>query len=163
MPNPNANAPMGSQSPQPDTQTLIVLLGSLMPLLQRMQVQMATMPLLSPDQRAWSQGNFGVQNSLIDHQAAVSFVEDVTTDALRNLSAYLETHAEQRSELAPCLAVVTQAERSLAVRDYANAFELIWQAYRLVAAARLANPQLPPVRASGQAGAASQSSTTRAH
>ena len=73
MPNPNANAPTGSMhSPPPDTQTLIALLSSLMPLLQRMQTQIggsANLPL--SQQFLFGQGNSAAQNPLIDQQAAV--------------------------------------------------------------------------------------------
>jgi hypothetical protein len=160
MPNPNLNSPTSPGSGAlPDTQTLIALLSSLLPLLQRMQAQMSVPPLTSPDQSLLGQGSpFGqpnpaAPNPVVDHQAAVSFVEDITADSLRNLSTYLDAHAEHYSELGPCVAVVTQAARCLAMRDYAQAFGLIWQAYRVIAAARMANPQLPTLRA-GQAGVA---------
>jgi hypothetical protein len=156
MPNPNSTSPAGPGSvPQPDTQTLIALLSSLMPLLQRMQAQISVLPLMPPDQLLLGQGNpVGVApNPVVDHQAAVSFVEDITADSLRNLSTYLDAHAEHYSELGPCVAVVTQAARCFAMRDYTQAFGLIWQAYRVIAAVRIANPKLPPLRA-GQAGVA---------
>lgn len=161
MPNPNLNSPAGpGPGPLPDTQTLIALLSSLMPLLQRMQAQMSAPPsLMTPDQFLLGQGGpFGqpnpvAPNPVVDHQAAVSFVEDITADSLRNLSTYLDAHAEHHSELGPCVAVVTQAARYFAMRDFTQAFGLIWQAYRVIAAARIANPQLPTLRA-GQAGVA---------
>jgi hypothetical protein len=180
MPNPTTNAQTSSaQSPLADTQTLISLLTSLMPLLQRMQEQINGQAFISPNQFAFGQFPFGQApfdqapfgqapfgqgnfqgnpapvNPQIDHQAAVNFVEDVTGDALRNLSAYLDTHAEQHTELATCVTVVTQAARSFAVRDYSQAFAMIWQAYRMIAAARAVNPQLPPLRPASQAGTAS--------
>ena len=167
MPNPNMTSPTGS-GPLLDTQQLITLLSNLMPLLQRMQAQtgpsssfspMSPSPM-SPDQFALGQGNFSAPSPLIDQQAAVSFVEDITADSLRNLSTYLELHAERHQELAPCVAVVTQAARSFSMRDYNQAFGLIWQAYRVIAAARSVNPQLPPLRAVGQGGFASPPPST---
>ena len=165
MPNPNVTSPMGS-GPLPETQTLITLLSNLMPLLQRMQAQigpssfspMSSSPL-SPDQFALGQGNLA-PNPLVDQQAAVNFVEDITADSLRNLSTYLELHAERHQELTPCVAIVTQAARSFSMRDYNQAFGLIWQAYRVIAAARSVNPQLPPLRAVGQGGFASPPPST---
>jgi hypothetical protein len=160
MPNPNLNSSTGpGPDPSPDTKTLIALLSTLMPLLQRMQAQMSVLPSMPPDLFLFAQGNPLGQpnpvapNPIVDHQAAVSFVEDITADSLRSLSTYLDAHAEHHSELGSCVAVVTQAARCFAVRDYAQAFGLMWQAYRVIAAARLANPQLPALRA-GQAGVA---------
>ena len=162
MPHPNTTSSMGS-GPLPDTQQLITLLSNLMPLLQRMQAQTgpsSSFSPMSPDQFALGQGNFSVPSPLIDQQAAVNFVEDITADLLRNLSTYLELHAERHQELAPCVALVTQAARSFSMRDYSQAFGLIWQAYRVIAAARSVNPQLPPLRAVGLGGFASPPSST---
>ena len=56
MPNPTINTQTGSaQNPLADTQTLISLLTSLMPLLQRMQAQIIGQPFISPDQFAFGQ------------------------------------------------------------------------------------------------------------
>jgi len=157
MPNPSTTSPTGSQQ-GPDTRTLIALLSSLMPLLQRMQAQIAA-PFWPPEQFPFGYGNFGTPSPLvpnpssaaIDHQAAVSFVEDITSDSLRRLSTYLDTHAERQPELATAPSIVSQASQCVAMRDYNQAFGLIWQAYRLIAAARSANPQLPPLRGDGKA------------
>jgi hypothetical protein len=153
MPNPNMTSPTGSaRDSLADTQSLIALLTSLMPLLQRMQAQFGGQPSLSPDQFLFGQGNLPAPNPRIDHQAAVSFVESITADSLRNLSAYLDVHAEQSAELGACVASVTQAARCFAVHDYTQAFGLIWQAHRIIAAARSVNPQLPELRTAAQAG-----------
>ena len=162
MANPNMTSQMGSGATL-DTQTLITLLSSLMPLLQRMQAQTggpSSLSPISPDPFQLGQGLLAAPNPLIDHQAAVSFVEDITADSLRNLSTYLELHAEQHQELASGVALVTQAARCFSMRDYSQAFGLIWQAYRVIAAARSVNPQLPPLRAAGQGGFASPPSST---
>jgi hypothetical protein len=157
MPSPNTTAPMG---PLPDTQTLITLLSSLMPLLQRMQMQIGAPSSFAPEQFLSGPGNIATPNPLIDQQAAISFVEDITADALRNLSTYLEIHAEQHPELGASVGLVTQAARCFAMRDYSQAFGLIWQAYRIIAAARAVNPQLPPLRVAGQGGFSSQTPLT---
>jgi hypothetical protein len=162
MPNPATNSTGSQQGPLPETQTLIALLSSLMPLLQHMQAQIMA-PFLPPEQFPFTPGipnplvpNAFVSSSVIDHQAAVSFVEDITGDCLRNLTSYLDAHAEQHPELATCVSTIAQAKRCVAMRDYGQAFALIWQAYRIIAAARATNPQLPTLRAAGQTGAAPQ-------
>jgi hypothetical protein len=167
MPVSNTTAPMGQGAP--DTQALITLLSSLMPLLQRMQSQLG----LAPQPGAWSTpgalngmspgtmspstmspGTMSA-NDVADHQAALSFVEDITADSLRNLTTYLDAQAEQHPELGPCVTLVAQAARSSAMRDFNQAFELIWQAYRIIAVVRANNPQLPPLRPTGRASAES--------
>jgi hypothetical protein len=178
-----------------DTQTVIGLLGSLMPLLLQIQMQSGQQPF---QRGPWQQGPFAIQpgfaqsamgpfagplaapgpdqaglsapfggpfgdlagpNPLLDQQAAVSFVEDITAHSLRALSNYLETYADQYHGLQSCVPIVTQAARSFAARDYAQTFGLIWHAYRLITALRAANPQLPPPRAAGIAGTAFSTST----
>jgi hypothetical protein len=47
-----------------------------------------------------------------------------------------------------------------AAHDYAQAFGMIWQAYRMIAALRAINPQLPPLRAVGPANSPSSSPPT---
>jgi len=132
------SASTASRGPQ-ETQTLIALLGNLMPLLMRLQSQPAP---LAP--------GYGVTvpNPMLDHQAAVNLVEDITTDSLRTLSAWLEAHAGRQPGVETCVPIVTQAAHCFAARDYAQAFALIWQAYRAIALLRANNPQLPPLRAS---------------
>src|SRR5262249_48488077 len=66
---------------KPDTRTLVALLEGLMPLLLRIQEQsLGQQPfpfsLLDP-------ANLTAQNAMLDHQAAVSLVEDITADSLR--------------------------------------------------------------------------------
>jgi hypothetical protein len=167
MPNPNtnSNASMGPGA-LPETQTLITLLSNLMPLLQRMQAQIGAPSPIFPEQFQPGLDNFHGQqnpvapNPLIDHQAAVSFVEDITADSLRNLSTYLELYAEQHQELGIGVSIVTQAARCFSMRDYNQALGLLWQAYRVIAAVRSVNPQLPPLRAGGQSGFASPTPST---
>jgi hypothetical protein len=150
------NAP-GQAVPQ-DTQTLMTLLGSLVPLLLRMQPQTPSMQNMGP---------FLLGNPLIDQQAAITLVEDMVAHSLRTLSTYLETNAGKHPALASATPIVTQATHCLAARDYAQAFELIWQAHRLVAALRAANPQLPPLRSAelepGASGRTSSADTARVH
>lgn len=129
-----------------DTQTLITLLGNLMPLLMRFQAQTVG-PMhpgygLAPD----IAGPMGAP-PMLDHQAAVNLVEDITADSLRRLSTYLETNAGRHAGLDTCVPIVTQAAHCFAAHDYAQAFGLVWQAYRAIAMLRASNPQLPPLRA----------------
>ena len=92
-----------------------------------------------------------VPNPALDHQAAEALVSDMTAGSLRTLSAYLEVHAAQHAGLETCIAIVTQAAQRFAARDYADAFNLVWLAYRAIETIRASDPQLPPVRGSGDA------------
>jgi hypothetical protein len=169
--NSGASSAAAPQPQAPDTQALITLLANLMPLLLRLQT--------SPSEQSFpfsqlgqfgSSGQFGPSgqpgplgplgapgssgNPAIDQQAAVTFVEDITADSLRALSSFLEAQEGGYPGLETCVPIVTRAAQSFAMRDYAQAFNLIWQAYRVIAAVRAANPQLPPVRAGATSGAA---------
>jgi hypothetical protein len=153
-------AAAGSQPQAPDIQQLVALLGSLMPLLLRFQAQTVEQPFQSgqfqpsPLQAAPFQanlGNFLAPNPALDHQAAMSLVADITADSLRNLSTYLESNVGAHPSLENCVPIVTQAARAFAARDHAQAFNLIWLAYRLIATIRAIDPQIPPLRAGGQA------------
>src|SRR6266851_4265700 len=150
----NPAAEAASQRQSPDIQQLVALLGSLMPLLLRFQSQ--GLPSQGfPSQGFQSQGfpsqgleppfqagqgnfmapnfmtpNFLAPNPAIDHQAAVNLVGDITADSLRTLSTYLEAHAARHAGLESCVPIVTQAAHRFAARDYAQAFDLIWLAYR---------------------------------
>jgi hypothetical protein len=132
-----------------DTQTLITLLGNLMPLLMRLQTQ--TLGPMAPGYgfAPFSAGPMAAPPTL-DHQAAVGLAEDITADSLRRLSAYLEAHAERHPGLETCVPIVTQAAHCFAAHDYAQAFGLVWQAYRAIAMLRATDPQLPPLRAAGE-------------
>ena len=127
-----------------DTQRLIALLGNIMPLLLRIQGYGVEPP--SP----FVAGGPMPESPMLDQQAATNFVEDITADSLRTLSAYLETYAGQYPGLSQCVALVTQAAHCFAARDYAQSFGLIWQTYRVITALRASNPQLPPPRAVAQ-------------
>lgn len=157
-------ARMGSaQSPAPDTQTIIGLLGGLMPLLLQLQSQ-------NPGQAWFAQpgpiasdlgnsfANLAPASPLLDHQAAVEMIEDINACALRTLSTYLESYAGQNAGLADTIPLVTQAARSFAARDQAQTFALIWQAYRAITMARAADPQLPPPRVGGPSQSSSPAS-----
>ena len=153
---------------QPDTQHLIALLGNLMPLLARIQQQQTLQPAAAIGGSAQlGQGGFVLSNPALDHQAAVSLVEDITANSLRTLTSYLESNAAQNAELQNCVATVTQAARCFAARDYAQAFGLIWEVYRVITMARTANPQLPSLRDAGRASTAgsspSSTSATQIH
>jgi hypothetical protein len=144
----------GASDRQPaDVQQLIGLLGNLVPLLVRFQSQ----PF-----GQFSLGN-GISQPALEHQAAVNFVGDIAALALRNLSTYLESNSSRYASLESCVPIVTQAERSLAVRDYAQAFDLIWQAYRMIVFIRVTDPQIPPLRAGDMAGFAESGRSTASH
>lgn len=155
-----------AQSQAPDTQTIIGLLDGLMPLLLQIQSQY---PGQYPGQGHFGQpgaippdfgiglNNAAASNPMLEHQAASEMVEDINASALRTLSTYLENYANQRAGLANVVPLVTQAARCFAMRDQAQTFALIWQAYRAIAIARAMDPQLPPPRiaASGPASSGS--------
>jgi hypothetical protein len=126
---------------QPDIQQLVGLLGSLMPLLLRFQSQI-------PEQSFQAvPGNFAIPNPTLDRQAAENLIGDMIAESLRTLAAYLETNAGLHAGLQSCIPIVTQAAHRFAARDYAEAFNLIWLAYRAIEAVRTADPRIPPPRA----------------
>jgi len=156
----NPSATSSSQSPTPDIQQLVGLLGSLMPLLLRLQSQVFPQQAFPqqafPSQAFPSQafepslqggfGNFAAPNPALDRQAAENFIGDIITEQLRLLSAYLEANAGQYAGLQNSVPIVTQAAHRFAARDYAQAFNLIWLAYRAIEAARMGDPKVPPPR-----------------
>jgi hypothetical protein len=121
-----------------DVQTLIGLLNGLMPLLQR--VQSAGQAGLS-----WPEHTMFV-NPVLEHRAAVNLVENMTTDTLRGLSAYLEANSERWPALEAGGPLVAQAERLRMAGEYAQAFNLIYECYRAIALLRAADPQMPDLR-----------------
>ncbi len=134
---PGAVTPQQNVDPQ-DAQLMANLLGSLLPLLQRVQLTGWT-PEQAPPM---------ADSRQLDQRAAVALAEDITADALCRLAAYCERYAGGRQfpGLDACLGLVTQAARCFAAADYNGAMALVWQAYRLIAAARAATPELPPLR-----------------
>ena len=161
----NPSATSASQPPTPDIQQLVGLLGNLMPLLLRLQSQVFPQQVFPQQafQEAFASqafpsqafepsfqsgfGNFAIPNPALDRQAAENFIGDIITEQLRTLSAYLEANAGQYAGLQSSVPIVTQAAHRFAARDYAQAFNLIWLAYRAIEAARLADPKVPPPRA----------------
>lgn len=135
------SAATASQPQSPDIQQLVGLLGSLMPLLLRFQSQTLEQPFQAVP------GNFVVPNPALDRQAAENLIGDMIAESLRTLSAYLETNAGRHAGLESCVPIVTQAAHRFAARDYAQAFNLIWLAYRAIEAIRAADPRIPPPRA----------------
>ena len=126
---------------QPDIQQLVGLLGSLMPLLLRFQSQI-------PEQSFQAvPGNFAIPNPTLDRQAAENLIGDMLAESLRTLSDYLETNAGLHAGLQGCIPIVTQAAHRFAARDYAEAFNLIWLAYRAIETVRATDPRIPPPRA----------------
>ncbi|SRR5260370_6720026 len=137
----NPSAAPASQPQSPDIQQLVGLLGSLMPLLLRFQSQTLEQPFQAIP------GNAVVPNPALDQQAAENLIGDMIAESLRNLSAYLETNAGLHAGLESCVPIVTQAAHRFAARDYAQAFNLIWLAYRVIETIRAADPRIPPPRA----------------
>ncbi|MGA7808427.1 hypothetical protein [Bradyrhizobium sp.] len=135
--------PSAASQPRPsDVQQLVGLLGNLMPLLLRFQLQAEDQsPQTSP-------GNI-VPNPALDRQAAENLIGDMIAESLRSLSGYLETNAGLHAGLEGSVAVVTQAAHRFAARDYAEAFNLIWLAYRGIETIRAADPRVPPLRHTG--------------
>lgn len=133
----NPSAATASQPQPPDIQQLAGLLGNLMPLLLRLQSQAFEQP---------HHGNAVVPNPALDHQAAANLIADMIADSLRTLSAYLEANAALYAGLEGCVPVVTLAAHRFAARDYAEAFNHIWLAYRVIETIRAADPRIPPPR-----------------
>jgi hypothetical protein len=152
--NPSAGS-AASDRQQADVQQLIGLLGNLMPLLVRFQSQ--------PFGQFAMGGSLGLSQPALEHQAAVSFVGDIVTQAVQKLSTYLETNSAQHSSLESCVPIVTQAEQSLAARDYAQAFDLIWQAYRMIVFIRATDQQIPPLRVVDGAGFSASGRSAASH
>jgi len=149
--NPETPRTASAQSSAPDTQTIIGLLDGLMPLLLQLQSQHPAQGYFgqagpAPSDFSIGLGNLASSNPMLDHQAASEMIEDINASALRTLSTYLENYANQRAGLANAVPLVTQAARCFAMRDQAQAFSLIWQAYRAITIARAMDPQLPPPR-----------------
>ena len=53
-------------------------------------------------------------------------------ESLRALSTYLEANAAQYAGLENSVPIVTEAAHRFAARDYTEAFNLIWHAYRTI-------------------------------
>ena len=140
MSDPNPSAASASQPRPSDIQQLVGLLGNLMPLLLRLQSQGFEQPLQT------MLGNPPVTNAVLDRQASENMMGDMIAESLRSLSAYLEANATHHAGLDSCIPIVTQAAHSFAARDYAQAFNLIWMAYRTIETIRAADPRLPLLR-----------------
>jgi hypothetical protein len=135
--------PSGATASQPrpaDIQQLVALLGNLMPLLMRLQSQ----PFEQPFQTM--PGSLPIPNPVLDRQAAENMIGDMVAESLRSLSAFLAANAAQHAGLENCVPIVTQAAHRFAARDYAQAFDLIGQAYRVIEIVRAADPRVPLVR-----------------
>ncbi len=151
--------PSATTQPQPsDIQQLVGLLGNLMPLLLRFQSQAFQPQAFEPPFQG-GPGNVAIPNPALDHQAAENLVRDIIAGSLRTLSAYLETNAGRHAGLENCVPIVTQAAQRFAARDYTEAFNLIWLAYHTIETIRATDPQIPPLRGSGQAPADQTSSS----
>jgi len=136
----NPSAATASQPRPSDIQQLVGLLGNLMPLLMRLQSQAFEQPFQTMP------GSLPIPNPVLDRQAAENMIGDMIAESLRALSAFLEANAAQHAGLENCVPIVTQAAHRFAVRDYAQAFNLIWLTYRTMETIRAADPRLPLLR-----------------
>jgi hypothetical protein len=150
---PNPSATTASQPQPSDIAQLVGLLGNLMPLLLHFQSQALEQPFQG------GPGNVVIPNPALDRQAAENLIADIIAGSLRTLSAYLEAKAARHAGLESCVPIVTQAAHRFAARDYAEAFNLIWLAYRAIETIRATDPQIPPLRAGGWASADQTSSS----
>src|SRR3979490_903441 len=150
---PNPSATTASQPQPSDIAQLVRLLGNLMPLLLHFQSQALEQPFqVGP-------GNVVIPNPALDRQAAENLVGDIIAGSLRTLSGYLEANAGRHAGLEGCVPIVTQAAHRFVARDHAEAFNLIWLAYRTIETIRATDPQIPPLRGGGQAPADQTSSS----
>jgi len=153
----NPSNPTGSNRPgttagafqAPDFAQLSVLLGNLMPLLMRFQFQ-----VLEPPVQAGLSGSQFQQplfpRPMLDHQAAVLLVEDIVAGPLRTLTSYLEANAAKNSAIGDCVPLVTRAQQSYAAREYAQALNLIWLAYRAITMIQASDPKVQPIQTARQ-------------
>jgi hypothetical protein len=142
MARPQQGAASGQNAPRPqensfenvqqDLRELTAVLQDIIPTLDRIQNR-------SPQSAA--QGLFAQQS--VETLAAVALVSDLGADSLRRLTAYLDANAENFGGLENLAPVVAAAARSLAARDYAQAFTLLFDVYRNIAVLRLDDPRLP--------------------
>ena len=155
MPASNPTASNASQPPTQDLQQLVGLLGNLMPLLLRLQSQafpqqafpQEAYPSQAFDPSLQGGAGFATPNPALDRQASENFISDIIAEQLRTFSAYLEANAGQYAGLQNCVPIVTQAAHRFAGRDYAQAFNLLWLAYRAIETIRTGDPRVPPLRA----------------
>jgi hypothetical protein len=141
---PNRPGAMPGAFQTPDFAQLAVLLGNLMPLLMRFQFQVLEPPVQV------GLGNTQFAPPMYDHQAAVLLVEDIVTGPLRTLVSYLEANAPKNPALNDCVPLVAQAKQSFAARDYAQALNVIWMAYRAITMIRASDPKVPPLQTARQ-------------
>jgi hypothetical protein len=126
------NPPRQQDSAHQDLRELTAVLQDILPTLDRIQNR-------SPQSAAL--GVFAQQS--VETLAAVALVSDVGADSLRRLTAFLDANAENFSGLENLAPLVSAAARSLAARDYAQAFTLLYDVYRNIAILRLDDSRLP--------------------
>jgi hypothetical protein len=124
----------GSGRSSPDAQALVGLLESLVPLLLRFQSQTSSEPFQSGMAFQYYSANAPLQAAALDHQAAVTFTEDLLAGALRNVSTYLNKNSARHPALEQCNGLLAQATQAFIARDYGHAFALLSHIYRVVAA-----------------------------
>lgn len=125
-------APRGIDIPGEDSRMLAAVLQDIMPVLARIQTRS---PQTIPP------GPFGQMS--VETAAAVALVADMGADSLRRLTAYLDANAGKFEGLENCAPLVAAAARTLAARDYAQTFTLIFDIYRTIALLRADDQRLP--------------------
>jgi hypothetical protein len=79
----------------------------------------------------------------IETQATNSFLHDVTSGPIRKMYEYLDKNSPKYSQLADCVPIMQKAVESFGLRDYAQAFLQLYQAYRYITLLRASVPDLP--------------------
>jgi hypothetical protein len=79
----------------------------------------------------------------LERQIAESFLRDIISAMMRKLLDYFEKHAAQHGQLQECYPLVYQAVQAFRGRDYPQALNLVYQAYRGIVVLRSRLPDLP--------------------
>lgn len=125
-------APRGMDIPGEDPRILAAVFQEIMPVLARIQTRSPQTILPGPS----------AQMS-VETAAAVALVSDLGADSLRRLTAYLDANAGKFEGLENCAPLVAAAARTLAARDYAQTFTLIFDIYHTIALLRADDQRLP--------------------
>ena len=115
-----------------EVQLLAAIVAGMVPILGRL-------PSADPLQSAPAFG------PMVEQEAALALVQDITAAALRRLAVYLDQHAEAHPGLGAAIGDATRAAQCFAAQDFAAAFGSVWRSYQAIAAARAADSALPPL------------------
>jgi hypothetical protein len=78
-----------------------------------------------------------------ERQVADGFLRDIISAMMRKLLDYFEKNSAQNGELQECYPLVFQAVQAFRERDYPQALNLVYQAYRGIVVLRSRLPDLP--------------------